>query len=229
MECEICLRPATSRLPFNCTSCARNAVYEPRLQHARVLLQKEALGNDVEQAVTRAQGRGGTGSLPKSARSTDASVPNRLYVGRLASEQHESAERTQTILGHVEALREGMKEIKTDIAKRKALLTQRRFALATAKKELGRQESTAAEPIEKSMAKTENRWQATHKMSAEARIFLCREAAQLYGLKSRKRQKGEVGRDSYMIGGVPIVDLRDINSMAPQPRRRHWIELTPSI
>ena len=220
MECGICLRPASSRLPFNCTTCARNAAYEPRLQHARVLLQKEALGNEVEHAVTRAQARGGIGSLPRSARSTEASVPSRLYVERIASEQHESAERTQTILSHVEALREGVQEIKADVAKRKAFLTQRRAALASAKKEFGRQESTATEPFEKSIAKTENRWQATHKMSAEARVFLCKEAAQLYGLEPRKRQKDEAGRDSYMIGGVPIVDLRDINSMSPHPRLR---------
>lgn len=221
MECEICLRPATSRLPFNCTTCARNAIYEPRLQHARVLLQKEALGNDVENVVKKAQATGGVGPLSRSPRNTEASIPSRLYVERLGSEQYESTERTQAILGHVESLREGVKEIKADIAKRKFLLTQRRAALVSIKKELEHLESTATEPFHKSITKTENRWQATHKMSAEARVFLCKEAAQLYGLKPRKRQKDEAGRDSYMIGGVPIVDLRDINSMSSYPTGVH--------
>jgi Vacuolar sorting 38 and autophagy-related subunit 14 len=64
---------------------------------------------------------------------------------------------------------------------------------------------------------------ALHARTAESRFFLCRETANLYGLVQRKRRKGAGGRDAYFIGGVPIVDIRDINSMS-FPSEEVWYQ-----
>ena len=137
-----------------------------------------------------------------------------LAIDRLKSEQLKSTERNQAILAHIEALRAETKQIKADIAKRKISLNVRRSTLEAAKKDLLQKQATAIKPINKSITRIEHRWEALHTTSAESRVFLCREAASLYGLHQRRRKKGTTGRDTYMIGGVPIVDLRDINSMS---------------
>lgn len=134
-------------------------------------------------------------------------------VHRIASEQLMSETKTQTLVSHVEALHEEIQSIKSEIAARKARLLRRRSEFTSAKQELSRSQASAVEPVNKSIKRTEHRWDVMHNKTAESRLFLCREAAMLYGLQQRKRKKGGLGRDVYLIGGVPIADLRDLNSM----------------
>ncbi|KAK4695048.1 hypothetical protein P7C71_g2626, partial [Lecanoromycetidae sp. Uapishka_2] len=212
MECDICHRPANTRLPFNCTLCARDALYQPRLQLAETLLHKENLGKEVERNVT---------SPPKLNRipnlaSNKSSESNATWtVERAAAEQMSSEEKTQTIHDHVKNLRDEIRNVKIEIAERKARLQARRSEFASAKQELSQSQTAAIEPVEKGIRRTEHRWDTLHNKTAEARLFLCKEAALLYGLQQRKRKKGGLGRDSYLIGGVPIPDLRDLNNASP--------------
>ena len=142
------------------------------------------------------------------------SGPNSTWtVHRAVSEQVVSENKTQSVLSHVEALREETQQIKSDIAARKARLLRRRSEFNSAKQELSQSQASAVEPVDKSIKRTEHRWEVMHHKTAESRLFLCREVALLYGLQQRKRKKGGLGRDIYLIGGVPIADLRDLNSM----------------
>ena len=134
-------------------------------------------------------------------------------VHRAASEKLISDKRTQEFVSHVEALREETQDIKSGIAARKARLLRRRSEFTSAKQELSQSQASAVEPVNKSIKRTEHRWDVMHNKTAESRLFLCREVALLYGLQQRKRKKGGIGRDVYLIGGVPIADLRDLNSM----------------
>ena len=212
MQCDICSRPGSVLLPLNCSTCARNALYEPRLQYAQILLQKETLAKDVEKVLTVGKVTEKSTSLQKHSRDAEDLAPGQYYLENLHSRRIESLDRTRSTLSHVEALREETKSIKTQIAARRAALKKRRTAITYAEKELLQRQPTAMEPLQKSIAKTEHRWRSLHQMSAESRVFLCREAASLFGLQKRKRGKDATGRDSYTIGGVPIIDLRDINS-----------------
>ena len=210
MQCEICHRSASSRLPFNCTLCSRHALYQPRIQLAQTLLQTESLGKEVEQNVL------GTSKQEKARSSAGAKISGlnpTWTVHRAASDQVLSEEKTQTVLSHVEALREETQEIKAEIAARKTMLSRRRSEFASAKQELSQSQATAAEPRDKGIKRTQHRWDVMHNKTAESRLFLCKEVALLYGLHQRKRKKGGMGRDVYFIGGVPITDLRDLNSM----------------
>lgn len=212
MQCEICHRSASSRLPFNCTICARDTLYQPRIQLAQTLLHTESLGKEVEQNVL------GT-SKQEKARSSAGVRTSGLNptwtVHRAASEQVFSEEKTQAVLSHVEALREETHYIKAEIAARKARFLRRRSEFISAKQELSRSQASAVEPVDKSIKRTEHRWDVMHNKTAESRLFLCREVALLYGLHQRKRKKGGLGRDVYFIGGMPIADLRELNNAAP--------------
>ncbi|MCJ1380852.1 hypothetical protein MMC17_003961 [Xylographa soralifera] len=202
--CQVCHRPGTSVLSLNCATCARNALYEPRLQHVQSLLRKEALGREVEQALTAGKG-------PRKAPSSTHSSARVTYENA-TSQLSEVVERTKTVSCHADILQNQGNEIRLDIAKRRAAQEERRIGLTSAKRDLAEQERKAAEPTQKAIVKTKYTWDNLHAETVKSRVFLCREVASLYGLQQKKRRKGVSGRDTYLIGGVPIVDIRDINS-----------------
>ena len=209
MQCDVCQRPPNNRLSFNCTLCARSALYQPRVQLAQTLLQTEALGKEVEQnVIVVSQAKKAT----KTAGTKAPELNPTWTVQRAAAEQTASEEKTRHIYDHVQTLREEIQNTKADIAARKKILQRRRSDLASAKQELSQGRLHTGEDVEKGMRRTEQRWDTLHQRTAELRIFLCREVAILYGLQQRKRKKGGLGRDVYVIGGVPIADLRDLNS-----------------
>ena len=210
MQCEICKRSPTSRLPFNCTLCAREALHEPRIQLALTLLQQETLGHDVEGKIAQETGILRT-STPKASNKPQELSP-RWALERARIERTASDGEAQAVLGHVEALRAQTKEMKVEIASRKSNLAKRRSDLESATRNISRRQISATEPLEKGLKRTGHRWDALHLATLEARIFLCKEAAQLYGLQQRKRKRGRPGRDIYVIGGIPIADLRELNS-----------------
>ena len=209
MQCDLCQRSPNSLLPFNCTLCARSALYQPRVQLAQTLLESEALGKEVEQNVT---GVSQPNKATKTA-STKAPESNPTWaVQRAAAEQRASEEKSERIYDHVRTLREEIQKTKAEIAARRKTLQRRRSDFASVQQELSQCRPHSVEDVEKGMRRTEHRWDTLHNKTAESRIFLCREAALLYGLQQRKRKKGGLGRDVYVIGGVPIADLRDLNS-----------------
>ena len=213
MQCDICARRHTSKLPFNCATCARNALYELRLENAGVLVDKEALGRQVEAFV----------SLNSS---TDVEKPGAGHVERIplrnssrwdveqaTARKEESLERIQEIQNQANVLRKDIEDSRARIAKLKASLAHHRSDYDSITHDLSARRATTLDSVEKSIKRIDHRWNTLHARTAEARVFLCREAANLYGLKQRRRRKSGVVREDYMICGVAIVDLRDLNSM----------------
>lgn len=208
MQCSICHRTSNFRLPFDCTTCARNALYGPRIQHAQVLLEAETLAHEVENKVTLSR----SGQSHNDTSATPRDVHLTFAAERLAAEQAIVEERTGAILAQADSLRQQTKEMKDYISREKANLSERRSTLDAANKRLSERRNNDLEPLEKGIKRTEYHWDALHSKTAEARSFLCTEAAQLYGLQQRKRKKGIPGRDLYLIGGTIICDLRELNS-----------------
>ena len=210
MQCDVCHRSPSSRLPFNCTLCTRDALYQPRIQLAQTLLHTESLGKEVEQNVleTSKKDRNWSSAGTKTSNLNQTWTFHRATSDRIASEK-----KTQNVLSHVEALHEEIEKIKAEISERKKRLLRRRSEFSSAKQELSQSQESAVESVDKGIKRTEHRWDVMHNKTAESRLFLCREVALLYGLHQRKRKKGGLGRDVYFIGGVPIADLRDLNSM----------------
>lgn len=206
MQCDICLRSSSSRLPFHCASCTRNIIYEPRTLLAQTLLDSEAAGKVVESSIaggpTSGQSKAGTKVLESSPA---------WALKRAAADESATVKRTEGIMSHIDALREETERTRGDIAKRKASNLKRRSDLKSATLAAQR-EAEALESVKRGVERMERRWDMLHTRTMESRVFLCREAAQLYGLQQRIRKKAGSVRDIYMIGGVPIPDLRDLNS-----------------
>ena len=201
-------------MPFNCTLCAREALYEQRIQLAQTLLQNETATQDVESHLGGKRLTAGTAIVPPTTNKSQEDHGT-WALDRARAEQSSSKEKTQDILNHVEALRNATATMKAEITKRKVQLLQRKADLKTATDELSRREAVALGPAEDGVRRIEHRWEAMHRKTVESRVFLCREAAHLYGLQQRKAKR--VGRDIYLIGGVPIADLRDLNGTRSLP------------
>ncbi len=203
MQCDICFRTGGSRLPFLCPTDARNRLYEPRIQNAQVLLEKDALDQQISSVLSP------PAQLAEHKSHSPESRPNRPDIAALYAERDQTADRTQQIITQADELRAKVESARDDIAKKKALLARRRSDLASAINGVDSRRSRQVEDAEKGIRMTKYKWNSGHATTAASRAFLCGEAAKLYGLK-RARRNG--GLEEYRIGGVNIVDLRTMNS-----------------
>ena len=204
MQCDICFRTGGRKLPCLCPTDARNQLYDPRIQNARVLLEKDALDREIT-------------SLLESKPNDDEGHPHKAAtdladIDRLVSEKNQAADRTQQIIAYADELRVKFEKAREEIAKKKAVLSRRRSELATASNGIEARRTRQTEEVEKSIRMTKYKWNQTHSVTASSRAFLCGEAAKLYGLR-RVRRNG--GLEEYRIGGIGIVDLRSLNSKSP--------------
>jgi chromosome segregation ATPase len=210
MECDICSRTPSSNLLFHCITCARNVLYEPRLEATRVLLEKGSLSRRIEKAVnTRPKG---SEKQDKKGQDEDA-VLSQAWSRELANARKvESEEKTGEIEKHILSLREEIKTAKDEISQRKAALERRRKDFESIRTSLPGQRTTVTNKLAESMRKASQSWSRANSKTADTRAFLCREAALLYRLRQKKKARGGNVVDQYSIGGLPIVDLKEINS-----------------
>ena len=207
MQCEICKRLPSSRLPFNCELCAQAFAYPSRLALAQSLLKNEALENEVESCLDGANS--GKKSAPKAKA---ADVDPACVLGRVSAEHVVATERTNLASDHVHHLRSEIKQMRLDIAKRKAKLQKRQRDLAASKKEVTEAHSSRRETVQGEIRAIQRNWEDLHQQTIQQRVAHCTQSARLYSLQQHKRRTRAGGKDTYSIGFVPIVDLRDLNS-----------------
>lgn len=78
----------------------------------------------------------------------------------------------------------------------------------------------AVDNIQKEVKRTRQKWSIVQTKMADARSYLCYEAASLYSLKQRRRRGGVI---EYYIGGNPIPSLNDLAGEVPRPRESLYI------
>ena len=212
MNCDICSRAPSTRLPFYCPTCARSGLYEQRIEVAAILLEKEAKGRQIEK--DSAAWRLPAEDLVDPARitaETDGQIPRNWVVHAISREQAESATRTQALAGHIERLRARLKEKRNDVTRRRGELERRYADAESAKYQIKEREAVILSGTQNSIKRTEQRWNALHAMAVDSRVYLCKEAAALYGLRRLVESENDGSKDIYILGGVPIIDLRDMN------------------
>ena len=208
MQCVICFRgPPSSRLPFRCVSCARNALYELRIDQASSLLEKESLSQSIDQVAPSVITDDDLLQRISSAQATYADVES------AQARMTEIEIRTRDIITHTEMLRREIEEGKADILRRKAATAQRRSEHKCVALQLDMKRRGALEKVQKEIKRTTRKAGEQHQHIVVGRAFLCREAASLYDLKQRKLRTQGVVKEDYTIGGISIADLRDLNSM----------------
>lgn len=224
MQCDICSRTESSKLSFCCTTCARNSLYEPRLKNIQTLLEKEKLDRQVQATTGGPSSRATTGAVVKDRRSgaRPDQIAHQWAFEQAVDKSVRLEDRTHEVLGHVDFLRKEIQAGKADITRRRAYLAQRRSQVAAATDGLTERRAVVLESLSKNTRNTEKSWNGMHRDIVNARIFLCTEAAKLYGLRQRRRKRGGSIRDEYTIGGLAIVDLRDLNSKSVTASNRTY-------
>lgn len=209
MHCYICQRPPGTHLPFSCTLCARTSLYQSRTRLAQAQLEQEAAASHAEQHLKAAQTKPSNQSAINASPDQDRST---IFTGDPIT-VHRSAlkERTTLILEYSDHLRAEVGKVNQEIAGRRASNAKRRDELARARQELARHAAVDRGTVEKAIGRIQHRWDIVHTRTAESRLLLCKEAANLYGLQDQNKVKASRLK-TYAIGGLPIFSLRNLNS-----------------
>jgi hypothetical protein len=207
MQCDICLRTGGHKLPFLCPTDARNVLYEPRIENARILLEKDALNRRIT-ALTSARKAIGLSNVAPDTSSREA--PTQWDIDVAQTERDLSVDRTQQIIAQADELRSRIEGARAEIAHKRAMIARRKSELSSATNGLESRRVRQLEEIDKKIKMTKYKWNQMHGTTAQSRAFLCAEAAKLYGLRRLKQH--DIWLDEYSIAGVPIVDLRAMNS-----------------
>ena len=175
-----------------------------------MLLEKERLGRKIENVVTTHPQ--GSEKLDKKSKNEDTGLSQAWSQETVKARKVDSEERAGEIQKHILILREEVKTARDEISQRKARLEKQREEFESIKASLPARRTAVTNKLADSMRKGSQSWLAIHKRTTDTRAFLCREAALLYGLVQKKKTRGGVLVDQYSIGGLPVVDLKDINS-----------------
>ncbi|KAL8960973.1 MAG: hypothetical protein Q9193_002407, partial [Seirophora villosa] len=213
MQCNICQRPSGTRLPLNCTTCARDALYQTRLRLAHTLLEHEVASGQIEDVLKQSRPLSSKDSL--STLSTGDSSHASVLLKSTVAERNALEERTLSVHDHIKNLRTHITKTRKEIASYRASNAKRKSSLDAARQELARREAVEVPPIVDVISRTQTRWDALHAKTAESRLLLCREAASLYGLRRRSKSSTRPKKDGYLIGWLPIYHLRDFDSASP--------------
>ncbi|KAK2741032.1 hypothetical protein FQN57_005768 [Myotisia sp. PD_48] len=221
MSCHVCSRPPNSRLSFYCPTCARNQVYQLRYDYASVLLEKNSVGDRIEKSIAKnlrdtADIITQDGVVANQHTGTESKLdPTRLSIQTLRTGASQSTGRAQEISSHIATLEREIQEAKEKISQRRVALARRRSDAESANYELSNRRASALGIVQNNIKNTDKLWNGLHHKTVESRMFLCREAANLFGLRQRTRRRNRELANSFSIGGVNIVDLRDMNSANP--------------
>ncbi|OJJ46314.1 hypothetical protein ASPZODRAFT_152495 [Penicilliopsis zonata CBS 506.65] len=217
MSCYICSRPPSSQQPkLYCPTCARNRLYKRRIAYAELLLDKESLEKQISHT---AAARTDVKDLPecRQRESLGDNPSNNWCLESINSSKARSSVQRAALLDQISELKDEIKNKRAYISGRKSELAQRQSDAESARYQLSGRESAIATGVRNNSKRTEHLWHALHNKTAEARIYLCREAARLYGLRQKVRRRNGEPKETYVIGGVPIFDLREING-----KSSHW-------
>jgi hypothetical protein len=211
MNCHVCSRSNNSRLPFYCRTCALNQLYPLRLENVRLLLHKDALGREIADLSRHGINKEDGGLSPAKCAGSSRQPAGSMAIQQTRLEEAKSAVKIRAIRSHIEALRNEIEESRAEIRQRRSVLAQKRSDAESANYQLTDRRETALASVQNSTKRTEHLWHALHTKTAESRIFLCREAANLYGIRQKIRKRKDKVIEVYVIGGVPLPDLRDMN------------------
>ena len=204
MECDICSTKSGSGVPVHCTSCARNALYAPRLAFTSAAIESDNLAQDIKDLTTS------TGTDNRPIVRTESA---RWDLEWLRTSTIQSQRNVETIRQHISGLRQEIEATKKKHSQLEHRIENGRSTLGTVQQAVPPKRTDIVAHNERKIVKGRDTLHIIAEKSRESRAFLAREAASLYRLKHtiRVNRKGEKV-DCYFIGGICIPDLRDINS-----------------
>jgi hypothetical protein len=210
MSCGICNKNFDSRRKPSCASCTKAKLYGQRIEQAASLLSREKAHTHAE-AVLRPGNDGILAALPEDADWDAIASAVKTNSAQRAREEREAVEeRIRDIAVKADRLREEIEAYKGLIASRKEANASRGERLNAEHVRLDKDKARVSEPIKSAVVKARHRLNKIHTRTIEAREYLCQEAGVLSGLKKTKLPDG---RSQFVLRGLPIPNLRELNGM----------------
>ncbi|KAI1368291.1 hypothetical protein F5Y08DRAFT_281023 [Xylaria arbuscula] len=206
MKCDICERAHhPKRLPFLCVVDARNALYEGRVENAKILIETEAIESQVNKVLS---------DNDASSTSSETQRPSRAYVESCASEEYKIRERTERIIASADKLRDEVAAAKKEIEERRAAIAKKRSDISSTTQAVTARRNREIDETRKAIKMTKYKWDREYEAMTQYKAALCMEVAKLYRLQKVRRMNPP--RFEYKIGGVDIIDLQNLNSVQPE-------------
>lgn len=215
MECDICGDVSHDRSKFHCPACARAVLYPHRLEHARVLLNKEKLGKSIDHSVR------GTPATSSKATAVNPSAFSPQAIFKLQHERNlsdvqRSQERVAVVVRRSKELQQKIDAYRRELASQKLALERRRRDKSAAVKELQQIRSSTLEPLRKQTRKTQHRLDSQATYLSFSRASLCNMAAKIMSLQPIPSSipptiSSDIRPPTYELAQLPIPDLRDLN------------------
>lgn len=206
MNCEVCRRPHhPQKLPFLCAFDGRIRLYEPRIAHARALIENEAVEQQINAALSTT-----------SPFSTVDEAKNAVRLEEIRSEEANAADRTSQIIAQADRLRAEIEASKKDIERRRNNIARRKADLQEASNGIESRRAKQLEDTERAIQSTRSEWNRNSSLLAHTRGFLSLNIARLYGLRrSRRGNKYEIGRAELIeISGMISMFTRGLSCLA---------------
>ncbi|KAI5366180.1 hypothetical protein Slin15195_G077030 [Septoria linicola] len=208
MDCDICSQALGGRRKLLCSGCAQAILYGPRFRQATALLDKEKHHAQAE-AVVRPGNDGVLAALPQDADLDAITTGMRKHSLDQSRAESQAAElRVSSIVDKAEELKKELEKYREYIAAQKQASEARRQRLAAESAEIEKSRSRATEPVLTVTKKAAQRLEKVRGRIVDARLLLCREAALAMDFQ---RRKGPNGRSEYVLGGIIVPDLRQLN------------------
>ncbi|PYI14951.1 hypothetical protein BO86DRAFT_354770 [Aspergillus japonicus CBS 114.51] len=215
MSCHICSRPPTSNLRCICPTCARNRLYQLRIEYSKLLLEKESIKQQIEAEVLLSKLSEGLTEEKSIFHVCLDGVSSSWVSRRIVEKEAGSSAKTTVLASHIEGLVSDIREKRLEISRRRVSLARRQSDAESAKYQLFERETAILASIQNNIKRIDHLWHSLHSKTTEARIFLCREAANLYNLRQGLKRVDGVVQETYTIGGLHLVDLRHMNGVSP--------------
>jgi chromosome segregation ATPase len=205
MECEICSRKDVSNVGMHCTVCARTSIYALRLEAARLLLEKERLGQSIEKS---------TSQTPPTNGAVDAKAIQRGWRSELLQGKHHMLkQKIENMQLSTNNLREEILTMRKELVQKRTALAQRRSSLQTITESVPERRRQLFDKLKQIGRRGTRSFDTINTSSVDSRAFLCREAAALLGLRQR-RVRDELGHihEQFFLANHLLKDLRQIYS-----------------
>ncbi|KAG8623654.1 hypothetical protein KVT40_008630 [Elsinoe batatas] len=217
MECGICSKRFGKQRQPNCPSCVRASMYTPRFEQVNALLDREKLQKQI-QTVLKPPSQLGSSDISSTSQIVDLTEASRkLEVEQQRSQVRAVESRLEVIREQQQLLKSQIAQAKKDNVARRREQEHKKQRVSDARKKVQADHVAQAELVLSESKRLNNRLAKVHKHTMEGRQKLCMETALLAGLnlKRRRRRDGTISDDRYMIGGISIPDLRELNTILP--------------
>jgi Vacuolar sorting 38 and autophagy-related subunit 14 len=205
MECNICSRNDVAQVGMHCIVCARTAIYGLRLEAARLLLEKETLNAKIEKI---------TSDTVSSNTSDDIKALSHGWRSELRKTNALAIkERIEEQKIHITSCKQQVSKLREELDQRRARVAQRNKDLEIIVENAPSRQHILTDKLKDIGKKGLRSFDSINSTSIETRAFLCREAANLLGMKHQRVKKAGQVRERFVIARHVISDLRSISSM----------------